>query len=156
MNLVKRSLKVEGTKGGVRAFKEVRASVRASLLPVLDSLVGLWAPVSLFSSLVGSTGVLTRRLWRVIQDFGAIAKIWSWCCFSKQAGWHIGYEAFRIVKWSIYGITLGWTRWEDVQCEQKKVTYRSHVTLLHKRRAKSGKMYNWLFSLDWVQVIEPG
>ena len=74
MNLVKRSLEVGGTKGGVEASGRVGASVGALLLPVLDLLAGSWVPASLSISLAGSTGVLTRGLRRMVQDLGAIAK----------------------------------------------------------------------------------
>ena len=37
---------------------------------------------------------------------------------------------------------------EDAKREQKKITYRGHVTWLRKRRAKPGKMCNQLFLLS--------
>ena len=75
MNLVKRSLEVEGTRGGVEASGGVGASVGALLLLALDLFAGSWAPASSFSSPAGSTGVLTQGLRRVARDPGAIAKI---------------------------------------------------------------------------------
>ena len=54
---------------------------------------------------------------RQAKDSEAIAKVWLQYYFSKRAGWPVGYGAFRIVKWSTYEITLGWTRWEDAQHE---------------------------------------
>ena len=71
MNLMKRSLEVGGTKGGVKAS----GRVKALLLPALDPLAGPWALASLSSSPAGSTGVLTQRLRQVVQDPGAIAKV---------------------------------------------------------------------------------
>ena len=75
MNLVKRSLEVGGTRGGVEASGGVGASVRALLLPALDLLAGPSAPPSLSSYLAGSTGVLTQGLRRVVRDPRAIAKV---------------------------------------------------------------------------------
>ena len=74
MNLVKRSLEVGGTKGGVGASGGVEASVGASSLPALDLLTKLW-PASSSSSPAGSAGVLTRGLRRVVQDPRAFAKV---------------------------------------------------------------------------------
>ena len=67
MNLMKRSLKVGGTRGGVGALRGVGASLLSALylLP--------WAPASSSCS-VGLTGGLMQGLRQVVQDPGAIAK----------------------------------------------------------------------------------
>ena len=69
MNFVKRFL-----VGGARDEIITSEKIRASLLPALDSLTGLWAPASSSSSLAESTEVVTQGLRRVAQDSGAIAK----------------------------------------------------------------------------------
>ena len=135
---MKRSLEVGGTKSGWGA----------SLLPVLDLPAGPWVMASSSSFLVGLTKVLTQGLRRVVRNPGAIAKVRIRCYFSKQAGWPIGYRAFKIEKWSTYRIILGWTKWEDDQLERKKVICRGYVTWLCKKHAKPGKMCNQPFLLD--------
>ena len=140
INLVKKSLEVWRTRGEV----EASGGARALLLLALNLFTGPWVPVSLSSSPAGLTGVLTQGL-RQARDSGAIAKIWSWCCSSEQAGWFVGYRAFKIVKWSTYEITLGWTRWGDVQHKRKN----GHVMWLWKTCANLEKMCKQLFSLRW-------
>ena len=71
MNLVKKSLVEEGTRGGVGAFEGIGALVGASLLPALNPWTGPW-PASLSYSPVGSAGGLTRGL-RQARDLEAIA-----------------------------------------------------------------------------------
>ena len=71
MNLVKRFLVEEGTRGGIGASGGVKALIGASLLPVLNLRTGPW-PVSSSCSPIGSAGGLTQGL-RQIQDLGAIA-----------------------------------------------------------------------------------
>ena len=119
MNLVKRSSKVGGTRGGVRASGGVKASIGASLLPTLDLFARLWVLASSSSSSAKSTKVWTQSLRRIERDLEAITKVWSWCYSFKRTCWLVGYGAFRIVKWSTYEITLDWTRWRDAQCERK-------------------------------------
>ena len=70
MNLIKRSSEVRVIKGGV----EASGRVRASLLLAFDLPAGLWAPASSSSSSVKSTGMLTQKLRRLVQDPEAIAK----------------------------------------------------------------------------------
>ena len=74
MNLVKRSLEVGVTRGGLEASGGVEASVGALLLPALDPLAGVWLASS-SSSPARSTGVLTQGLRRVVRDLGAITKV---------------------------------------------------------------------------------
>ena len=74
MNFVKKSLEIEGIRGGVEAFKGVGASVRALLLSALDLLAGPWVLGNSFSSPVGSTKVLMQGL-REARDYRAIAKV---------------------------------------------------------------------------------
>ena len=71
MNVVKRSLMEGGTRGRVRAFGGVEASVEASSLPALNPRIGPWPASSSYSSM-GSAGGLMRGLRRA-QDPGAIA-----------------------------------------------------------------------------------
>ena len=67
MNLVKRSLKVGGTRGEIGALGEIKASLLTALnLP-------LWVLASL-SCFMGLTGGLTRELYWVVRGLGAIAK----------------------------------------------------------------------------------
>ena len=61
MNMVKRSLEVGGTKGGVEASGGVGPSVRVLLLLALDFFAEHWAPASSSSSPVGLTKVLTQK-----------------------------------------------------------------------------------------------
>ena len=63
MNCVKRSLVEEGTKGGVRASRELKASkgVGALLVPILDLVVGPWWSASLSCSMRLAEG-LTQEL----------------------------------------------------------------------------------------------
>ena len=67
MNLVKRSLELSGTRGGVKAL----GGVEASLLLAFNLLS--WAPASSSCSMESTRG-LTRGLRRVVRDPGAIAK----------------------------------------------------------------------------------
>ena len=71
MNLVKRFLVEEGTRGGVGASGGVGALVEASSLPALNPRTGPW-PASSSYSPMGLAGGLTQGL-RQAQDPGAIA-----------------------------------------------------------------------------------
>ena len=74
INLVKRFLVGERTKGGVGASRKIKALVKALLLPTLDFLARLWAPTSscYFSTRLAKG--LTQKL-RQIPDLGAIVKV---------------------------------------------------------------------------------
>ena len=71
INLVKKSLIEGGTRGGIGAFKEIRALIRASLLLALNSWTGPW-PANLSCSLVRLARGMMQGLRRP-QDPGAIA-----------------------------------------------------------------------------------
>ena len=72
MNLVKRFLMEKGIRGGIEAFEEVRALVKALLLPTLDFLAEPW-PTSL-SYFVKLAKKLPQRLWQA-HDPETIAKV---------------------------------------------------------------------------------
>ena len=150
MNFMNRSLARRGTKDGVGVLKEVGAS----LLVILD----LSRVLASSSCSMELTKKLMQGLCQVMRDPRAIVKDEEkdqGHDSSKSAGWPIGYGAFRIVKWSTYGITLDWTRWGDAQHKRKKITCRIHVTWLRKKCTKPGKMCNQHFLLNWVWIIEP-
>ena len=71
MNLVKKSLVERETRGRVRAFEEIEALLRASLLSMLNLLTRPW-PASLFCSLVKLAGELTQKFCQIL-DPGTIA-----------------------------------------------------------------------------------
>ena len=71
MNLVKKSLVEEGTRGGVKASGGVEALVKASLLLTLNLLTGLW-PANSSCSPIRLAGRLTQELCQA-QDPRTIA-----------------------------------------------------------------------------------
>ena len=103
MNFVNKFLTERRTRGRIRALERIRTS----LLLVLDLFA---KPKPASSSYFPE--MLTKRLRQKlceVQDLWAIIKekrkkqghdFFNW------AGWPIWYRAFRIVKWSIYKITL--------------------------------------------------
>ena len=160
MNMVKRFSAKGKTRGGMGASRRIGVLVKALLLPVLDFFAGLWAPASSSCFPTGLVGGLTWE-FRQKQDPGAIAIELK----SKERDIVLPNGLTDSLGIKLLELGSGQpmienTRFyqleEDAQRERKKIIYRSYVTWLRKRCAKLRKICNWLFLLDWAQIIEPG